>query len=102
QNRRIEMRLVSAEPVTEAAPEPGELITGVTGEDPPETGAPTGPEKGAEVEAGSWIEPGTGRVAPPAGTGEAADAPVPAEGDPKTEAPAAPEGETVPAQAADS
>ncbi len=102
QNRRIEMRLVSAEPVTEAAPEPGELITGVTGEDPPETGAPTGPEKGAEVEAGSWIEPGTGRVATPAGTGEAADAPAPAEGDPKTEAPAAPEGETVPAQAADS
>lgn len=30
QNRRIEMRLVSPEPVVQTAPEPGELITGIT------------------------------------------------------------------------
>lgn len=78
QNRRIEMRLVSAEPVTQAAPEPGELITGVTEEAVPE--AETETEAMPPAPAAPQVEPGTGRLAEPASPGgpgaEAADAPA--------------------------
>ncbi len=76
QNRRIEMRLVSPEPVTVAEPEPGILMTGVTSE----AEAEPAPEAPAPVVAiRPEIEPGTGRAASPEAAPEAAgqdDAPA--------------------------
>lgn len=85
QNRRIEMRLVSPEPVSEGTVEPGALLTGLTGESAPEAEAPeaypghadmTGPVETAgeaEAEAGTETEAEADADAAPEAMAEDAD-----------------------------
>lgn len=73
-NRRIEMRLVSPAPVSAAPPEPGPLLTGVTG--PAESEAEAAGQQGYldNKEAMTVSEAGAGKAgdaAPVAGTGSA-------------------------------